>query len=129
MKNLDWFHQLNNPPLTPPDWIFTPIWILIYISIAISFILYIKDGKLKNKKRGIYFFTIQMILNLLWNQAFFNMQNIKLALIIILTLFLSIILTINIFYKYSKISAYILIPYLLWVSFATYLNVGYFILN
>ena len=124
-----WFHTLNRPFLAPPDWIFTPAWIFLYITIIVSFILMIRGGNLKNKIVPIIAFVIQLALNLSWSPVFFGMQNITFALIIIILLWLSIILTMFLFYQHSKWSTYLLIPYLLWVTFATYLNLGYMILN
>jgi len=124
-----WFSTLNKPYLSPPDWVFTPVWTFLYVTIAISFILFLKTGNLKEKLFPITVFVIQLILNFIWGPVFFGMENIALALIIVLALLLSIGLTIFLFFRYSKVASLILIPYFLWVSFATYLNVGYFILN
>ena len=124
-----WFSTLNKPCLSPPDWVFTPVWTFLYVTIAISFILFLKTGNLKEKLFPITVFVTQLILNFIWGPVFFGMENIALALIIVIALLLSIGLTIFLFFRYSKVASLILIPYFLWVSFATYLNVGYFILN
>ena len=120
---------LNKPYLTPPDWIFMPVWVFLYITIAISFILFIRTGNLKEKLFPITVFIIQLALNFAWSPVFFGLENIALALVIILALLLSIGLTMFLFFRYSKASSLILIPYFLWVMFATYLNMGYFLLN
>ena len=101
----------------------------VFIVWFLSFILFLKTGNLKEKLFPITVFVIQLILNFIWGPVFFGMENIALALIIVLALLLSIGLTIFLFFRYSKVASLILIPYFLWVSFATYLNVGYFILN
>lgn len=78
---------------------------------------------------GYIYFSTQLILNLLWTPAFFYLQNILLAVIIIILLDIFVVLTIKSFYKVSKISGLILIPYLIWIFFATYINIGYLVLN
>ena len=129
MYNSVWYNNLIRPFLAPPSYIFTPVWIVLYLSIIIALILYITSFSIKDKKTGYIFFTIQLILNLIWSPIFFGMQNILLALIIILLMDVFLVLTIKKFYSISKLSGLILIPYLIWILFATYLNIGYFVLN
>ena len=129
MDNLDWFHSLNSPVYSPPDWIFMPVWTILYIFIGISLYLFIQDGFSKGKTIPLLFFALQLFFNFMWSIIFFSWQNIFLAFIDVVLLLITIIITIFMFYKYSKLSAYFLIPYLLWVFFATILNFGYLILN
>ena len=129
MENLNWFNSLNKPFLSPPDWLFTPVWIILYITIAVSFLLFLKSSSQKNKKIGLIFFFTQLLLNFIWSPIFFNLQNILGALIIIFFMWLFILLTIITFIKHSKIAGILLIPYLIWVSFAFYLNFGFYVLN
>ena len=129
MQNMDWYHSLNQPLLSPPDWIFAPVWIFLYITILISLILFLRTGDLKNKLTPLTFWGLQLFFNLLWSPTFFINKNIKLALIICGLLFYFIYKTIKCFYKYSKLSAYLLIPYLFWVLFAFYLNFEIWRLN
>jgi len=128
MFNSAWFENLNAPFLSPTDWIFMPVWIILYILIFISLIFYIFT-KQANKQSGYVYFTIQMILNLLWTPAFFIMRNILLAFIIIILLDIFVYLNFKKFYNVSRISALLLIPYIMWILFATYLNGGYLVLN
>ena len=123
-----WYYNLTKPPLAPPDWIFPPVWSILYFSMLVALLLYLFKPT-QNKKSGYIYFAVQLILNLLWTPAFFYLQNIILALIVIILLDIFVILTIKSFYKVSKISGLILIPYLIWILFATYLNIGYLILN
>ena len=123
-----WYYNLLKPPFAPPNWIFSPVWSILYFTIFVALLLYI--FKLApNKKSGYIYFAVQLILNLLWTPAFFYLQNIVFALIVIILLDIFVILTIKSFYKVSKISGLILIPYLIWILFATYLNIGYLVLN
>ena len=123
-----WYYNLTKPPLAPPDWIFPPVWSILYFSMLVALLLYLFKLA-QNKKSGYIYFIAQLILNLLWTPAFFYLQNIVLALIVIILLDIFVILTIKSFYRVSKISGLILMPYLLWILFATYLNIGYLVLN
>ena len=123
-----WYYNLTKPPLAPPDWIFPPVWSILYFSMLVALLLYLFKPS-QNKKSGYIYFIAQLILNFLWTPTFFYLQNIVLALIVIILLDIFVILTIKSFYKVSKISGLILMPYLLWILFATYLNIGYLVLN
>ncbi len=123
-----WYNSLTKPVFAPPDWLFTPAWMLLYLLIFISLIVYItSEGE--NKKSGYIYFAIQIILNFIWSPVFFLLKNIFLAFVVILLLDIFVILTIKKFYSVSKIAAWLLIPYLVWILYATYLNLGYFVLN
>lgn len=129
MYNSIWYNSLTKPLLSPPAKIFPPVWIILYILIFISLSLFIFAKSDNSKRKGYIFFAIQIILNLLWSPVFFLMQNIGLALFVIILLDIFVILTINNFCKFSKMAAFLLIPYLLWIIFATYLNIAYYMLN
>lgn len=123
-----WFHNLIRPELAPPDWLFAPVWIVLYITIFVSFVLYCLK-KVPDKKTGYLFFSVQLLLNLTWTPVFFVLKNILLAFIIIILLDIFVFLTIHKFYSISKLAGILLIPYLLWILFATYLNGAYLVLN
>ena len=127
MYNSIWFNNLNKPFLNPPSWVFTPVWMVLYITIILSLLIYIFTPSIQNKIKGYIFFTIQMILNLLWSPVFFYWKNIDFALLIIILMIIFVILTILQFHKVSKLSAFILVPYLLWIIFACYLNTAFVI--
>ena len=129
MQNSEWFNSLNKPLLNPPAEIFTPVWIFLYITIAISLFFFLKGGFNKTKIVPIIFFGIQLLLNFIWSPIFFGMQNIRLAMIIIALMWLFILLTMISFYKQNKISGLLILPYFLWVSFASYLNFSFLRLN
>ena len=123
-----WYYNLLKPPFSPPDWIFYPVWFILYFTILTALLLYIFKPA-QDKKSGYMYFVAQLILNLLWTPTFFYLKNIVLALVVIILLDFFVVLIIKSFYKVSKISALILIPYLIWILFATYLNIGYLVLN
>ncbi|MCX8202360.1 MAG: tryptophan-rich sensory protein [Candidatus Micrarchaeota archaeon] len=124
-----WYQLLAKPSFNPPNWIFGPVWSFLYLLIGISFYLIWKEKEI-SKNLSIYkYFFIQLVLNTSWSLVFFGLKNIFFALLLIIVLWFSILLTILSFYKVSRISAYLLIPYLIWVSFATILNYYVYILN
>jgi translocator protein len=123
-----WYASLNKPLFNPPNFIFGPAWTMLYIIIGISLFLVWNNNK-ENKKFSIIIFSIQLLLNALWSIVFFGLKNPLAAMFIIVGLFVSIIITIIKFYKINKIAGLILIPYLLWVSFASILNYYIIILN
>lgn len=129
MYNSIWFNSLTKPVFNPPAKIFPPVWTILYILIFISLALFIFAKSDFSKRKGYVLFAIQMLLNLLWSPVFFLMQNIGLALFIIILLDIFVLLTAKNFYKISKPAGILLFPYLLWISFATYLNIAYFVLN
>lgn len=128
MFNSLWYNSLTKPFLSPPNWVFAPVWSVLYLTIFISLILFsIKPSD--GKGLGYTYFTIQILLNFAWSPVFFGAQNIALALVVVLLLDIFILLTILEFYSISKIAGLILIPYFLWSLFATYLNFAYLVLN
>lgn len=129
MQNLDWYHTLNKPLLNPPDWVFAPVWTVLYLMIFVSFVLFIRSESTQSKVLPYIIFFLQLILNLSWTPIFFGLENPKAALIVISLLWLSIAFLIFSFYKYSKTASFLLIPYFLWVTFAAYLNFELFRLN
>lgn len=130
MFDLSWYSTLNKPFFTPPSWLFGPAWTLLYLLMAISFILIWNKGiKKKHVKEAIKLFAIQLVLNLSWSPVFFGAHNIFLALIIIIFMIVFILKTIKAFSKVDKTASYLLYPYLAWVSFATILNFSVWVLN
>jgi translocator protein len=129
MYSEDWYKNIKKSPLSPPSWLFGVVWPILYCMIFASLILVVKDFK-NNRifKYSLIMFFLQLIFNLIWTTIFFKFKKYKLALV---DLYLTIIftgLTIYYFYKLNKISAYLLIPYFLWICFASYLNL-YIVLN
>ena len=128
MFNSVWYNNLIKPLFSPPKFLFAPIWTILYITILISFILFFKE-KNEDKIFGYLYFSLQFFLNLIWSPIFFGLKNIGFALLIIVLLDIFVYLNIKEFYRISKISGLILIPYFIWILYATYLNFGYFVLN
>jgi len=125
-----WYLTLNKPSFNPPNWIFGPAWTILYSLMGIS-VAYIWHAGWKNAavKTAIFIFAAQLLLNAFWSVAFFGMQNPPLALAVILILWVLIFICIVRFKPIKALAAYLLIPYLLWVSFATVLNGAIILLN
>lgn len=126
----DWYEHLNKPVFSPPNWIFGPVWTILYLLMGISlYIVWTKSTNNNKKENAIKIFIFQLILNLLWSLVFFGLRQPFFALITIYLLWISIYLMIKYFHQISKISGYLQIPYLFWVSFASVLNFAIVILN
>ena len=125
-----WYATLNKPFFSPPNWVFGPVWTMLYFLMGISFYLIWKQGwkKKKNREARAYFLA-QLALNFIWTPIFFGLKSPFIALFIIIALWILIVLTIKKMYPVSKTASYLLSPYLLWVSFATLLNAAIVFLN
>ncbi len=126
-----WYPTLIKPIFNPPNWIFAPVWTVLYIMMGVAggMVWNRIETDEANVKRGFMFFIIQLGLNALWSYLFFGLHNPLLALIEIVLLWLMIFETYNQFKKIDKTAALLLLPYLGWVSFATVLNAGIWWLN
>jgi len=125
-----WYAGIIKPTFSPPSWIFAPVWIILFALMGIAaYLVYEKGTGKKLVKVALGIFTIQLLLNMKWSLLFFGMHNPGLAFVEIIFLWLVILLTIISFFKISKSAAYLLIPYILWVSFASLLNFSIWQLN
>lgn len=125
-----WYATLNKPSFNPPNYLFGPVWTLLYILMGISlYIIWNKGFKNKKVKDAIYLFGIQLFLNAIWSPVFFGAHNLLLALIIIIAMWIYIVKTIKAFARIDKTASYLLYPYLAWVSFASILNFSVWLLN
>ncbi len=126
----DWYLELNKPSFNPPNWIFAPVWTVLYIMMGVAAgIVWAKGFYHIWVKTALYHFGIQLLFNALWSIIFFGFKNTFGALLVILALLVLLIFTIKWFKVVSKTAAYLLIPYLLWVCFATALNYKIWELN
>lgn len=126
-----WYPTLIKPSFNPPNWIFAPVWSTLYIMMGIAAGLVWDRIDLESElvKNALVVFAIQLALNALWSYLFFGLHNPMLAGIEIIILWLMIFETYTQFYKINKIAAYLLLPYLAWVSFAMVLNISIWWLN
>lgn len=118
----DWYINLAKPSYQPPSWLFSPVWMLLYILMGISFYYVWKKPLSRERNVAVMVFLVQLLLNFFWSILFFSLHSPSLALINIVLMWLAILLTILSFSRLSKTAAWLLVPYIMWVSFATVLN-------
>ncbi len=126
----DWYDTINKPFFTPPNALFSPVWTLLYILMGVSVgIVWNRGFHHIWVKTALYHFLFQLLLNALWSIVFFGLHSILGGLLVILALLILLIFTFKWFKVVNKTAAYLLIPYILWVAFATVLNIGIWNLN
>jgi len=124
-----WYKLLNKPFFNPPNWIFAPVWTVLFILMGVSIYLILKKSASHYRRSAIFIFYLQLFLNLIWSFLFFYLGCIDLAFFEIIVLTFAIITSIVYFWRLSRLSAYLLFPYLIWVLFASILNYSIYILN
>ena len=124
-----WYVTLNKPWFTPPGWLFGPVWILLYILMGLALFLVWRSPKSRTRDIGIALFAVQLAVNVFWSFAFFGLENTLYGVLTIIPLWVLIAATIFQFYKVSKGAAFLMVPYILWVSIATALNTAVYLLN
>lgn len=125
-----WYPTLNKPSFNPPNWLFAPVWTSLYIIIGIAaYLVWIKRDKIEHFPRTVAIYIIQMILNLAWSFIFFYLHEIGFALFEIIFLLIMIVVNATVFYKIDKVAGLLFIPYIIWVSFASFLTYNIYILN
>lgn len=126
----NWYILLEKPAFNPPSWVFFPVWITLYTLMGISlYLVWVKGLEKQEIKMGLAIFGIQLVLNALWSFLFFGLRSPYYAFVEIVLLWLAVLLTILKFRNISKMASYLLLPYILWVSFAMLLNYYIWILN
>ena len=124
-----WYSYLNKPFFNPPNWLFGPVWTILYILMGISCFLIWSKPSTAQRSRALTIYAIQLFLNFWWSIIFFALHKPAFALIEIAFMWIAIFLTIRAFLPISKVAAWLLIPYLMWVSFASILNAAIVWLN
>lgn len=118
-----WYVYLNKPSFNPPNYLFGPVWTILYTLIGISlYRIWIKKGSLK-------LFFIHLLLNAIWTPIFFGLKNLEIAFVVIVLMVVTLLYIIKSFYKIDKLASHLLIPYLAWISFASILNFSIWNLN
>jgi len=125
-----WFVTLEKPVFSPPNWLFAPVWTLLYILMGIAAFLVWRKGLGNGQVRSaLIVFLIQLILNTLWSVVFFGLESPLFGLVIISVLWVVILVTVIQFFNISRAASMLLWPYLLWVTFAAVLNSSIWLLN
>lgn len=125
----EWYSTLNRPPLSPPNWVFSPVWTVLYITIAISVFAYYRSPSKAHVGWTSALLMVHLMTNVIWTYLFFALRSPVMALADIVVLDISLVALICLFWKSSRLAGAILVPYLAWVLFATYLNYGFYRLN
>ena len=127
---MDNFKTLEKPPLSPPGWIFPVVWTVLYLLMGFaSYLVYNSKAPTYKKNNALLFYGLQLFFNFFWSIIFFRWEMYLFAFIWLMIMWALIIITTVKFYKINKLSGLLMIPYLLWVTFAAYLNLGIYILN
>ena len=125
-----WYTGLTKPLFTPPNWLFGPVWTVLYSCMAVSLYLsWTSTKRVQQRRKGELYFYLQLMCNTLWSIIFFGMRNPAAALGVIVALWLLIFFTIREFIRINRVTVFLLTPYLLWVSFAAVLNLFIVLLN
>lgn len=126
----NWYPTLEKPWFTPPGWVFAPVWTLLYTLMGIAAYLVWRQGWSEGAVRAaLIAFAVQLVLNALWSPAFFGLQSAGLGLVVIFFLWVAIIVTIVWFGRVSTVAAWLMVPYLAWVTYAMALNFEIWRLN
>lgn len=127
----DWFAALAKPTFQPPNWLFGPVWTVLYVAMAVSAWLIQRsvDADIALRRRALVLFFVQFALNLAWTPLFFGLRNPGLAFIDICVLWITLLWTLLTFGRVRPLAGYLMLPYLLWVSFALVLNSTIWLMN
>ena len=129
-NSMEDFEAINKPPLAPPGILFPIVWSILFILMGIaSYLIYQSDAGTQEKTNALKLYGVQLVFNFFWSIIFFNLKTYNFAFVWLLALFILIVSTAIAFYRISKPAGYLFIPYILWVIFAGYLNLGIAILN
>ncbi len=129
-NDMDIYKDITRPPLSPPSIVFPIAWTILYILMGISlYLVMCEKGNYDNKTKGYVFFATQLIFNFLWSPIFFSAKLYAIAFIVLILMWISALLMIIYFYKVNKTAGLLQIPYIVWLTFAGYLNLGIYLLN
>jgi benzodiazapine receptor len=125
-----WYDTLEKPIFNPPNWVFMPVWTLLYIMMGVAaFLVWRKGLENRQVRIALIVFLVQLVLNTLWSVVFFGFESPLLGLIVIAALWVAILFSTLMFYRISRVAGVLMLPYLLWVTFAAVLNESIWLLN
>ncbi len=125
-----WYASLQKPSFNPPNWLFAPVWLILFALMGVSaYLVWSKGLESKGVKVALFIFVVQLVLNMLWSIVFFELRSIFYGFVVIIVLWIAIMLTITAFVRVSRKAGTLLLPYILWVSFASALNYYIWLLN
>lgn len=129
MGSMENFSSLNKPPLSPPGWLFPVVWTILFVLMGIASYIVLERGSFAETRTALFFYGVQLFFNFFWSIFFFNFELYYFSFLWLLALWVLIIITAVLFFRISKPAGYLMIPYIIWVTFAGYLNLGIAILN
>ncbi len=128
--SMDIYGEVTQPPLSPPGWVFPVVWSILYALMGVSlYLVWASDAPKEQKAAAVVVFGISLLLNFLWSPIFFAARGFLAAFVVLVLLWLSVIGVIIAFSRIKKAAGLLQLPYLLWVTFAGYLNLGVYLLN
>ncbi len=128
LRNFGVYSEMIQPPLSPPAWLFPVVWTILYFLMGVSaYMIYMEKSEEKFAALGVY--LIQLVFNFLWSLIYFNLGKVLFAFIWLVILWMLILVMVVSFYRINKTAGYLQIPYLIWVTFAGYLNLALYLLN
>lgn len=128
--SMDVFAGLNKPPLSPPGWLFPVVWTILFVLMGVASYLVLKSAKPQRViNDALWLYGLQLAVNFFWSIFFFRLSLYMFSFIWLVLLWFLVLATVIRFYRISQTSGYLMIPYLLWVTFAAYLNLGIYLLN
>ena len=129
-NSMNKYKNYNRPILSPPGWLFPIVWSILFVLMAISaYIVYTSNATKKEKTDALFLYFLQLVINFFWTIIFFSFDQLLLGFLWIILLWIVVIFMMVAFFKRKPIAAYLQIPYILWLSFAAYLNLGIYVLN
>jgi len=129
-NNMDIYDKYNLPVLSPPSIIFPIVWTILYTLMGISaYLIFVSNADRNQKANALFLYGLQLFINFFWTIIFFNLEMLFFAFLWIILLWIVVFLMISSFLKINKLAGILQIPYLIWITFATYLNIGIYILN
>lgn len=123
------YMSLIKPPLSPPGWLFGVVWPVLYLLMGVAAYIIYQTPETPKRKKSITLYWVQLFVNFLWPIVFFRFELYWVSVVVILLLDVLVLITTMLFYKAKKMAGYLMMPYLLWILFATYLNIGIAVLN
>ena len=127
-NSMDVYANINQPPLAPPSILFPIVWTILFALMGVSsYLVYMSNSK--NKREALALYGVQLIVNFIWPLIFFNMQAYFAAFLWLILLWVLVAVMIRQFYKAKPLAAYLQIPYIIWLTFAAYLNLAIFLMN
>jgi tryptophan-rich sensory protein len=127
---ITWYAVLLHPPLSPPNWIFGPVWTVLYVLMAVAaWLVWRQHEPWRRSRSALTFWALQLAVNSAWTPVFFGLHLLAAGLAVMVVMFAAILLTISRFWPLNRLAGALMLPYLAWVGFATYLNAGFWWLN